>query len=115
MVLNLRGRDVVLFNGKYMIGRSAKCHIVIDDQRISRRHARLDVYDDSVSITDLGSANGVKINGVRVLEGAHELRHGDMIEIAREQLRQATPGLVAVAILALGLVYAWRKRVLRWV
>jgi pSer/pThr/pTyr-binding forkhead associated (FHA) protein len=95
VLLSFRGREVLLSNGKFFIGRSPGCHIVIDDARVSRQHARLDVYGASVGITDLDSANGVRINGVQVLEGPHALRNGDVIEIARENLRlqikEATP------------------------
>jgi pSer/pThr/pTyr-binding forkhead associated (FHA) protein len=86
-VLTLRGRDVMLPTGKYFIGRSASCHLVIDDARVSRRHARIDVYRDEVSITDLGSSNGMRINGKQVSEGPYRLSDGDMIGIGHENLR----------------------------
>jgi len=50
-----------------VIGRTDECDLVLDDASVSRRHARLDIDDsDNVSVSDLGSANGVLINGREV-------------------------------------------------
>ena len=62
------------------IGRSSTCDIVIPHSRISRRHARIDTHDDgTVSIRDLGSRNGVFVNGSRTAESY--LKPGDVIGI----------------------------------
>ena len=86
-MLNLRGREVMLSNGSYLIGRGGSCHLVIEDGRVSRRHAIIDVYEDDVTITDLGSVNGTGLNGERLSEGSHKLSHGDVITIGKELLR----------------------------
>lgn len=48
------------------IGRSAKCEIDIDDDSISTVHARLEYDRDGWWLTDLGSANGTFVEGVRL-------------------------------------------------
>ena len=48
-----------------VIGRSHQCDIVIDDESISRRHAIL-TLGDTITVEDLGSANGTRVRGVRL-------------------------------------------------
>src|SRR5690606_27060487 len=47
------------------IGRDAACDVRVDDRRVSRRHARLEVQQGAVVLTDLNSTNGVYVNGTR--------------------------------------------------
>ncbi len=50
-----------------MIGRDpGVAHCVIDDQRISKLHACLDIQDRSISVRDLGSMNGTYVGGRRL-------------------------------------------------
>jgi predicted component of type VI protein secretion system len=74
-----------------IIGRQAGVEIVLGDVQASRRHARLELHCDGVIISDLGSANGTRING-QPLAGSLPLRTGDLIEIGTSRLRleQAT-------------------------
>ena len=67
------------------IGRSASCQLVLDDALVSRRHAQITVLADSVSVRDLGSANGVFVNGERV-NGDRALRAGDRILIGKQEI-----------------------------
>jgi len=54
----------------------------LPDISVSRQHARVErTGEDDHTITDLGSQNGTKINGVRVTE--HLLRHGDELQIGK--------------------------------
>ena len=88
------------------IGRAADCYIRLHgnerDDVISRHHCVLIVDQDQVSLTDLGSLNGTKVNGtlVQPLPGAHvprlmknlsqktvQLNHDDIIEIGESILR----------------------------
>lgn len=48
------------------IGRSNKCDMIITDESLSRAHCRIELEDDIFFITDLASANGVFIDGVRI-------------------------------------------------
>ena len=49
-----------------VIGRSPESDIVLKEDCISRRHARIILQDDTVFVEDLGSSNGVLLNGTRV-------------------------------------------------
>jgi serine/threonine protein kinase len=54
-------------HGEYIIGRDATCHIMVDADAVSRHHARLSFSAFELIIEDLGSSNGVYIEGVQVL------------------------------------------------
>jgi S-DNA-T family DNA segregation ATPase FtsK/SpoIIIE len=56
------GTLVTLRRGQFRIGRSGT-EIVIPDAALSREHARLDVSDSDVTIVDLGSTNGTRVDG----------------------------------------------------
>ena len=63
------------------IGRSAQAEVrVMDDVRVSRRHARLHARGGRTFLADLGSRNGTLLNGER-LSGEVELQQGDRIQI----------------------------------
>ena len=73
------GRRNVLSGSRVVIGRSREADIVLQDPNISRRHAELRRADEGWQIVDLGSTNGIKVNGRRVDNQA--LRPGDQITI----------------------------------
>jgi len=77
--------NFVLYPGECLIGRSPKCHFILDDPLTSRIHARLIVTSSSVIIEDLNSKNGVFVNGVRISKPV-ELKPGDKIYIGTQQL-----------------------------
>ena len=54
-----------LRRGRFRIGRSGT-EIVIPDAELSREHAQLDVTDSTVTLLDLGSANGVVVDGKKI-------------------------------------------------
>lgn len=54
-----------------MLGRSADCDLAVDHHSVSRRHARLACGDDGIwTIADLGSKNGLRVDGHRVERAA---------------------------------------------
>jgi Mg-chelatase subunit ChlD len=67
------------------LGRAADNEIVLKDPQASRYHAIITLAGSEYVITDLGSANGTWVNGVR-LDQPRSLRHGDVIAIGSEQL-----------------------------
>jgi hypothetical protein len=67
-----------------LIGRSRSCDIVLASPEVSRRHARLFFRDGSWIVQDLTSTNGTSVNGAPV--GRCQLRPGDRLDIANEQL-----------------------------
>ncbi|WP_427130201.1 FtsK/SpoIIIE domain-containing protein [Pseudarthrobacter sp. S9] len=58
-----------LRRGQFRIGRSGT-EVVIPDAELSREHARLDVSESAVTLVDLGSANGTRVDGRRVRQSA---------------------------------------------
>jgi hypothetical protein len=77
--------DLELAEGQFSLGRSAECQLSLDDPLVSRRHALLVVTSDTVTIEDLGSRNGVLVNGEPV-RGRSELADGDRILIGSQEL-----------------------------
>jgi hypothetical protein len=73
------GRRNVLSGSKVVLGRSRECDIVVSDPNVSRRHAELRRDNGPWTIFDLGSTNGIKVNGRRVRDAA--LREGDRVTL----------------------------------
>lgn len=66
--------------GDMVIGRTTQAEIYLDDDGVSRRHARVIVLPDgSVEVQDLNSTNGTYYKGERI--STHVLRDGDTIQI----------------------------------
>lgn len=84
----LRGRDTqfVLGPGHHDLGRSGDCTIVLEDPLISRRHARLVVEEARVVLEDLGSVNGIIVNGEHLSGAPRDLDDGDRIRIGNQML-----------------------------
>ncbi len=71
--------------GTLTIGRRSDCEIVLRDKLVSRVHARIIVGAESAGIEDLGSSNGIFVNGQRV-KGLHRLYAKDTIKIGEQTL-----------------------------
>jgi hypothetical protein len=52
--------------GETIIGRSLDCHLTIEDPLVSRQHARIVIDDEGAYVEDMGSRNGVKVDGVAI-------------------------------------------------
>jgi pSer/pThr/pTyr-binding forkhead associated (FHA) protein len=68
-----------------VVGRHRDCDARLDSSRVSRRHCCLALGGGEVLVRDLGSTNGVSINGLRVAEG--RLLPGDVLSIAHLRFR----------------------------
>jgi hypothetical protein len=84
-VLVVSGRRVLVPPPGAVMGRSRECDIVLDDAGVSRRHAEIRPTEEDWVLADLGSTNGVRING-RALRGKHALQLGDRIELGNTEL-----------------------------
>jgi hypothetical protein len=73
------GNRNLLSGSRVLLGRSRECDIVVSDPNVSRRHAEVRSEDGHWSIFDLGSTNGVKVNGQRVDKA--RLRDGDKVTL----------------------------------
>lgn len=71
--------------GPTLIGRSADCHVTIEDPLVSRQHARIVIDGDDAVFEDLGSRNGVKVNGVS-MRAPTKLKDGDRLRIGTQEL-----------------------------
>lgn len=72
-----------------LIGRHPECDARIDSPQVSRRHCCVALAYDRVMIRDLGSRNGLRVNGQVVEEAA--LQPGDEVAIAQYLYRLEEP------------------------
>ncbi|MDA8310946.1 MAG: DUF3662 and FHA domain-containing protein [Actinomycetota bacterium] len=78
------GSRVPLGDGPVTLGRLPECDVVLNDPNVSRRHAEFRRVTDGVVVTDLGSTNGTRVNGVPVREQL--LASGDEITVGSTTL-----------------------------
>ena len=83
--LRIGGRTEIIGSGGAVLGRSRDCDVVLDDANVSRRHAEIRPSGASWIIVDLGSTNGVKVNGRRI-DGPQSLRPGDTVELGTSRI-----------------------------
>jgi len=84
--LRYQQHDLELTEGEFVIGRASSSQLSLDDPLVSRNHARLQVTPESVVIEDLGSRNGVRVNG-EPIRGPCKLSHGDVILIGSQEMK----------------------------
>jgi len=78
-------REIALDPGENLIGRDREAVVWIDDESVSRRHARIWVGEDGASIEDLGSRNGTYVGGARI-RGAASLKDRDVVKVGSATL-----------------------------
>jgi pSer/pThr/pTyr-binding forkhead associated (FHA) protein len=74
------GQVAFALEGRMIAGRAPECDLYLDAVSVSRKHAAFTVGDQTVTVEDLGSKNGVYVNGTRLVE-AVQLRIGDRVVI----------------------------------
>ncbi len=88
-LMDVRGETLEVYllrPGATIIGRRAGSGVTLLDTKVSREHARIERTDRTVTIHDLGSLNGTRVNG-EPLSAPRRLLPGDVIEIGRAHLR----------------------------
>lgn len=73
------GPNILLDKPILLLGRHAECDIQLNSRKVSRRHCCIAQVNTYLVVRDLGSTNGIRINGVRVLEG--RLKPGDELTV----------------------------------
>ena len=129
----LKGRRLAIKQGTVVLGRDPSCSVPIPDDEISRQHASIEQRPEGIFLRDIGSMNGVSVNGAIVREAT--LKHDDVIELGltkvqfqeflRPQEKTArhidfvdmlTLGAVAAVLvfeaLFLGYLLTWKRNVL---
>jgi FHA domain/Domain of unknown function (DUF1707) len=76
------------YNAGVTLGRSRECDCVVPEPSVSRRHASLRRDGERWLLRDLGSRNGTRVNGLRVLEET-EVRPGDRVSLGEVRYRLA--------------------------
>jgi hypothetical protein len=84
-LVTVAGRRLPLPSRGATIGRSRDCDIVLDDVGISRKHAEIRPHADGWTVADLGSTNGVRLNG-RTVRSAQSLQSGDHVELGSTEI-----------------------------
>ena len=79
-LLSLTDGAIILLDKPILLfGRHPDCDVLLNSKKVSRRHCCVAQVGENLVIRDLGSTNGVKVNGVRVVEGV--LTPGDELVI----------------------------------
>jgi hypothetical protein len=84
-LLALGGRRLLVPPGGGTVGRSHDCDVVLDDAGVSRRHAEIRPAEGGWTLADLGSTNGVRVNG-HELRGVCALHPGDRLELGSTEI-----------------------------
>ncbi len=81
------GPNIPLDKPIVLIGRHQECDIQIPSRKISRRHCCIAQVNDHLVVRDLGSTNGIRINGVKVVEGSLQVDDELVIGNMRYQVK----------------------------
>src|SRR5271169_3318283 len=77
------GDPIPLIKKSLLVGRRESCDVVLRFPNVSAHHCQLTVIGGYWHVRDMDSRNGVKVNGVQVLE--QRIKPGDVLSIARHQ------------------------------
>lgn len=80
-----------LSRGEHIIGRGSSCAVHLDDPVCSRRHAVVTVGTDGVTVADLGSTNGLLLDGATVRTEPVPIMPGQLLRIGDSVLSLAVP------------------------
>lgn len=103
------GAEFTIASGVNYVGTDAAAQVQLTDEHVSRRHASITVAD-SISISDLNSANGVEVDGALVsraiLTGRTRIRVGEselqLAQLGASRIRASTPSDVIVGATGIG-------------
>ena len=78
------GKRITLDKSPFTIGKGRSCDMRFGDPTVSRQHLEITSAGDAYSVRDLGSTNGTKINGTRIMEAF--LSPGARIQVGNIEL-----------------------------
>ena len=78
-------RIIPLGEGEFVAGRGEECSVVIDASTVSRRHAKIIIRAGSITIQDLESTNGTRVNGMPITVPT-AIANGNTVELGSEVL-----------------------------
>jgi len=93
VVTGVKGGETFRFaqrNHHYVMGRGKTCEFRIKDEQSSREHAAFTWRDQGVEVADLGSINGVLVNGQQTA-GTTRLYDGDLVQVGNVKVRFFNP------------------------
>lgn len=73
------GNEYDLDAPKLVVGRGPEAHLRFEDSAMSREHAVFELTDEGFRVRDLGSTNGIAVNGADTLIA--DLKHGDRVAL----------------------------------
>ncbi len=73
------GPSILIDKPILLFGRHEECDVQLNSKKVSRRHCCVAQVNNYLVVRDLGSTNGVRINGEKVAEG--KLLPGDELQI----------------------------------
>jgi pSer/pThr/pTyr-binding forkhead associated (FHA) protein len=76
--------------GLTYVGRADNNDIVLSGDQVSRRHVKIEVAAGALTVQDMGSRNGTKLNGQRV-EGPFKVKVGDTVGVGENSLAVRQP------------------------
>ncbi len=92
--LKIGPQEIVLYMGETLVGRSEECNLCLDDERLSRIHAKLIATDSQIGVVDMGSRNGTYVNDTRIRNPV-QLYDGDQIRVGQTVMTVHVSGRAA--------------------
>jgi len=97
--VSLRGKPVAVLplpEGRFTIGRASDNDMQLESQVVSRHHCLITTAESVATIEDLGSVNGLMVNGKATKRQA--LAHGDQIQVGEHLLVYETAGSKSITV-----------------
>jgi S-DNA-T family DNA segregation ATPase FtsK/SpoIIIE len=92
------GRAVPLGQGRHVIGRGSEADVRLDDPDVSRRHVAVEVGRGSITVADLGSTNGSRLDGCALDENPRTWPTGVVLRLGASAVTVVGPGGATAAL-----------------
>ncbi len=96
-------QQYLLSEGENSVGRETDNGVVLLDPTVSRRHAMVMVFDGIISIRDLDSKNGTRVDGIRIGPSPVTIRAGAQIEFGAVRVKIASRRISSTQTLRLNM------------